>query len=115
MEVHLVAAGLGVAAAGFTVGGFLAWLARLNRAQITAVSLETAMQNGNVAFVLLKMSLPPPYADIAALAPITQILMTSCILYTLFFFHSMHRCYKKRKMMSIDSGEKEMEVVKTSS
>ena len=33
---------------------------RLTRPQITAVSVETAFQNGSIAFVLLKISFPEP-------------------------------------------------------
>ncbi len=97
MDVFMVAAGLAVAGSGFIFGGLLGWIARLNRNQIVAVSLETAMQNGNIAFILLKTSLPSPYADIAALAPIAQILMTSSILYTIFSAHLIYRCVTKKQ------------------
>lgn len=44
-------------------------LKRLKPSQITAVSIETAFQNGGIAFVLLKISLPEPYGDLAAVPP----------------------------------------------
>ena len=44
---------------------------RLKVAQITAVSIETAFQNGGIAFILLQLSLPKPYGDIAAVAPVS--------------------------------------------
>jgi hypothetical protein len=43
-------------------------------AQITAVSIETAFQNGGIAFILLQLSLPKPYGDIAAVAPVKQFI-----------------------------------------
>ena len=43
---------------------------RLKTSQITAVSIETAFQNGGIAFVLLDLSLPKPYGDLAAVAPV---------------------------------------------
>ena len=87
LDWTLVAAGLSVALSGLIFGGLAAALARLTRGQIVAVSLETAMQNGNIAFVLLKMSLPSPYADMAALPPIAQLLMTSGVLFVLYLSH----------------------------
>ena len=87
LDWTLVAAGLSVALSGLIFGGLAAALARLTRGQIVAVSLETAMQNGNIAFVLLKMSLPSPYADIAAVPPIAQLLMTSGVLFVLYLSH----------------------------
>ena len=47
---------------------------RLKVAQITAVSIETAFQNGGIAFILLQLSLPKPYGDIAAVAPVKQFI-----------------------------------------
>ena len=47
---------------------------RLKVAQITAVSIETAFQNGGIAFILLQLSLPKPYGDIAAVAPVRQFI-----------------------------------------
>ena len=81
-------AGLSVALSGLLFGGVAAACSRLTRGQIIAVSLETAMQNGNIAFVLLKMSLPSPYADMAALPPIAQLLMTSGVLFALYALHT---------------------------
>ena len=47
---------------------------RLKVAQITAVSIETAFQNGGIAFILLQLSLPKPYGDIAAVAPVRKFI-----------------------------------------
>ena len=89
-------AGLCVSVAGFIFGATFAWITRLNRAQIIAVSLETAMQNGNIAFVLLKMSLPKPYSDIAALTPISQIIMTMTILFIMYGIRAVVLCCKRK-------------------
>ena len=75
-----VAAGFLVAFCGYAFGAIFAWLCKLNVAQITAVSIETAFQNGGIAFVLLKISLPPPYGDMAAVAPVSQLMLTgNCV------------------------------------
>ena len=97
LDWTLVLAGLCVTIAGFLFGGLFAWITRLGRPQIVAVSLETAMQNANIAFVLLKTTLPTPYSDIAALPPIAQILMTTSILFVLFGIIMVHKCIQKRK------------------
>lgn len=91
----MVAAGLAVSLAGFVFGAFFAWITRLGRPQIIAVSLETAMQNANIAFVLLKTTLPTPYSDIAALPAIAQILMTTSILLVCLVIVMAYRCCKK--------------------
>lgn len=93
---QLAVAGLCVSVAGFIFGATFAWITRLNRAQIIAVSLETAMQNGNIAFVLLKMSLPKPYSDIAALTPISQIIMTMTILFIMYGIRAVVLCCKRK-------------------
>ena len=91
LEWRQLVSGLCVASAGFVFGALFAWMARLNRAQIIAVSMETALQNGNIAFILLKVSLPTPYSDIAALPSIAQILMCTAILYVMYTVVSIHK------------------------
>ena len=97
LDWTLLVAGLCVAIAGFSFGGLFAWVARLGRPQIVAVSIETALQNANIAFVLLKTTLPTPYSDIAALPPIAQILMTTSILFVLFGVVTTGKCIQKRR------------------
>ena len=48
----------------------------MNRSQIVAVSIETAFQNGSIAFILLQLTLDDPKNDIATIAPIAQIMLT---------------------------------------
>jgi hypothetical protein len=40
------------------------------------VSIETAFQNGGIAFILLKMSLPEPLGEMASVAPVAQLMIT---------------------------------------
>jgi hypothetical protein len=40
------------------------------------VSIETAFQNGGIAFILLKVSMPAPYGDLATVAPVAQLMIT---------------------------------------
>lgn len=107
LDWYLIGAGLSVTVAGFIFGAMFAWIARLNRAQIIAVSLETAMQNANIAFVILKTTLPDPYSDIAALPPIAQILMTSTLLFVFYFIFLAYTCATKKK----NKGKKKSESI----
>jgi len=56
------------------------FLIRLPLAQIIAVSIETAFQNGSIAFILLQLTLEDPKNDIATIAPIAQIMLTGIII-----------------------------------
>jgi len=113
LDWTLLAAGLAVTVAGFVFGAFFAWITRLGRPQIIAVSLETAMQNANIAFVLLKTTLPTPYSDIAALPAIAQILMTTSILFIFFFIIKIYRCVKNRSNKNKEKVEEEEETTKS--
>ncbi len=99
MTGKMVTAGFLIAGCGYVFGALLAWafryfkvyiksfssfvsnryisdLNRLNKSQITAVSIETAFQNGSIAFILLRISLPEPYGDLASVAPVAQLIIT---------------------------------------
>lgn len=97
LDLYMLMAGLAVAGAGFVFGGVFAFVARRTKPEIIAISLETAMQNGNVAFVLLRLSLPSPYSDMAGMTPIAQMFMTSAILFPLYFIHLIVKCCKRGK------------------
>ena len=95
----MVLAGFIVAGAGYLFGGVMAWICRcgtsktvvfgiespsifpslcprLNFSQIIAVSIETAFQNGGIAFILLKVSMEPPFGEMACVAPVAQLVIT---------------------------------------
>lgn len=72
----MVAAGFMVAGAGYFFGAGLAWIFRLEWDKIVAVSIETAFQNGGIAFILLKVSLEAPYGELASVAPVAQLVIT---------------------------------------
>lgn len=58
---RMVVAGLLVAISGYAFGAIFARVMCLPKSQIIAVSIETALQNPGVAFILLKLSLESPY------------------------------------------------------
>lgn len=61
MTWQMVLAGMLVMASGYTFGAIFAKVMCLSKKQVIAVSIETALQNPGVAFVLLKLSLESPY------------------------------------------------------
>ena len=73
MTPTMVAAGFTIAIAGYVFGASLAWVFGLPRGQIIAVAIETSFQNASIAFILLKISLPEPYGELAAVAPVAQV------------------------------------------
>ncbi|MPC98136.1 hypothetical protein E2C01_093489 [Portunus trituberculatus] len=60
MNWQMAVAGFLVAGLGFGLGASLAMVFCLPKAQVIAISIETAFQNGGVVFILLKLSLPSP-------------------------------------------------------
>ena len=51
-------------ALGYLFGAFFAWVCRQQRPQIVAISLETAIQNGGIAFVVMNLTFPSPYRSV---------------------------------------------------
>lgn len=94
---RLVLAGLLVAWGGFTFGALAAMAFCMKREQVIAISIETAMQNAGIAFMLLKVSLPQPDADIGCVAPVAQLLVTGPVLWCSLLIYTLVKCVKRRK------------------
>ena len=111
MTPAMFLAGFIVAITGYLFGGGLAKLFKLTRGQIIAVAIETSFQNGNIAFILLKLSLAEPYGDLAAVAPVAQLMVTGLPLWLVFFALKFYqRCIKNNKEQDQDlKGEKDRE------
>ena len=60
-------AGTALGAGGYICGALLAALVKQGRAQIVAISLETAIQNGGIAFVVVNLTFDSPYSDMATI------------------------------------------------
>ncbi|GFY49283.1 p3 protein [Trichonephila inaurata madagascariensis] len=91
---RVVLAGMGIAWGGYTFGALMSWLCRLERAQIVAISIETAFQNPAVAFVLLLLTLPQPDADLSSVPVVAQLMLTGIPMWVLLI---ISRVYKKVK------------------
>jgi len=92
----MILAGFIVAIAGYLFGASFAWVFRLKLPQITAVAIETSFQNGGIAFILLKMSLEEPFGELAAVAPVAQLMITGLPLWLLLGCLKIYqKCIKK--------------------
>lgn len=91
---QVVIAGISIAWGGYCFGALVAWLFRLEKSQIMAVSIETAFQNPAVPFVMLLLSLPQPEADLASVPVIAQLMLTGLPMWALLI---LTRVYRKVK------------------
>lgn len=91
MTWQMVVAGLTVMACGYFLGAGLAKIMCLSTPQVIAVSIETALQNPGVAFILLKLSLESPYSDLASIPVIATLFMTGPPLIMVFIIYQMSR------------------------
>ena len=78
---------------GYICGAGMALICCQERAQVIAISLETAIQNGGIAFVVLNLTFPSPYADIGCL-PVIAFFMCSTgpIMFVVYGIYLMYRC-----------------------
>lgn len=73
---QLFCAGFAVPFLGYLFGAIAARLLRFPGPDITAISIETGVQNTGVAIVLLRLTLPQPEADLTSVVPIVLATMT---------------------------------------
>merc|ERR1712150_164005 len=78
---------------GYIFGAGLAWVCRQKRPQIIAISLETALQNGGIAFVVMNLTFSSPYSDVGCLPVIGYFMCsTTPILFLLYFGYIGYKC-----------------------
>lgn len=99
-----------VVVTGFLFGATMAWLFRLSSKQIIAVSLETAIQNGPLAIVILTFSLPEPSGDLAVVPVVVLVSLASAILLTIFAILTLHRRCSSYAYTCQDGTKSEMPV-----
>ena len=116
MTWKVVLAGLSVALGGYFVGAVVAIACQLKREQVIAVSIETALQNPGVAFVMLQLSLDQPEAGLAAVPVIGQLFMTGIPLWITFLVYTivkktMTRIHGQKIAENMDFPDKTESVV----
>ncbi|CAN8004043.1 unnamed protein product [Ixodes hexagonus] len=80
----------------YAFGAFAAFLGRLNRAQIIAVSIEIAFQNSGIAVVVLFTSLNQPDADLVIVPVVCQAILQGIPLYLLYIALRIKKCFLDR-------------------
>jgi len=98
-----VVSGAALGLLGFSFGAGLAWLCRQDRAQIIAISLETAIQNGGIAFVVLSLTFESPVSDMANIPIIGFFLCSTGPIIFVFYgayvlVQKIRRCYEFKKV-----------------
>lgn len=115
MTPTMFLAGFIIAITGYIFGAGLAKIFKLPMGQITAVAIETSFQNGSIAFILLKISLPEPFGELAAVAPVAQLMVTGLPLWIIFFAIRIYlRCFRTTPKDSEDDYQKDYKMVETS-
>lgn len=80
----------------YAFGAFAAFLGRLNRAQLIAVSIEIAFQNSGIAVVVLFTSLNQPDADLVIVPVVCQAILQGIPLYLLYIALRLRKCVLDR-------------------
>ena len=107
ISFKVILAGMSVAWSGYFFGAIFATLVGLKTEQIVTVSIETALQNPAIAFVVLFASLPEPEADLSIVPVIGQLLMTGPPTWTVLFFYFLIRwCLKRNEKKKLNINEK---------
>lgn len=89
MTGEMVLAGFLVVLCGYSLGAIFARVVCLTGDKVIAISIETALQNPGVAFILLKLSLDSPYRweQRGLSLCVGTLLLLFC--FVLFFFFSL--------------------------
>ena len=98
MTWKMLLAGAILGFGGFSLGAIAARIFGLSVPQVKAVSIEVAMQNGAVALVVLKLSLPNPDADVGMVPAVTQMLVTGMPLFILVVVFTFWEWRRKRSV-----------------
>ncbi|XP_063612531.1 ileal sodium/bile acid cotransporter-like [Penaeus indicus] len=113
MTWEMPVAGIILAFCGYAFGAVFATLWCLSKDKVIAISIETALQNPGVAFILLKLSLPSPDSDLATLPVVATIMMTGPPLMVVYAIILLLRRFtnllpdKKSQQKPLDSRPKD--------
>ncbi|VDK29031.1 unnamed protein product [Gongylonema pulchrum] len=97
LTITAIIGGLLLPWCGFSIGCFTAILLRQPPPNVTAIAIETGIQNTGIAIMLLKFSFPDPDADISALIPVIAASMTPLPLLLIVALHWAWKALKKRR------------------
>ena len=78
---------------GYVFGAGFAVLCRQKKPQIIAISLETAIQNVGIAFVVINLNFVSPYSDVGSVPILAYLLCSAGPLLTLIYvFYLVYQC-----------------------
>lgn len=92
---------------GFMFGCFTSIILRRSPADVTAIAIETGIQNTGIAILLLKASFSQPDADIGAVLPVIVACFTPAPLLMGAAVHMTVKAIRKRRQSSVDTVEKQ--------
>ena len=90
---------------GYIIGIIVSLILGLNKAQVIALSVETAIQNAGIAIMVIQSNIASPYGDMALLPVFGYIFTASGLLQ--FVLYSMFKIYVFSKSFIGKSSEKE--------
>lgn len=90
---------------GYLIGILTSLILGLNRQQLIALSLETAIQNAGIAIMILQTNLPSPYGDMALLPVIGYLFTSSGLLNIVLLL--LFKLFNLVKSAIVKSGNKE--------
>ncbi|KAK0403191.1 hypothetical protein QR680_016771 [Steinernema hermaphroditum] len=108
MTVPALVGGLLLPWCGFMFGCFTSILLRQPPANVTAIAIETGIQNTGIAILLLKFSFPEPDADISALIPVIVASFTPAPLLLGMLVHRVIKAMRKGNENSANDQEQGM-------
>ena len=86
---------------GYVFGAGFAALCCQRKPQVIAISLETALQNAGIPFVVLNLNFASPYSDVGSLPVIAYFLCsTGPILFPMYALHLTYQCYTGQTSIS---------------
>lgn len=106
---RIVLAGCLLPYIGYVLGGIISLIFRQPWERVKTISIETGMQNTGIAIILMIVAFPPPYGEIAAVAPIASGVMTPLPIFVITIAYLIYkRCNKdKYDKVPVKNGTKE--------
>ncbi|CAB3406091.1 unnamed protein product [Caenorhabditis bovis] len=107
ITVPALVGGLALPWCGFMFGCFFALLTKRSPEDVTAIAVETGIQNTGIAILLLKASFDQPDADIGSLLPVIVAGFTPLPLLLGAAVHLTIKAMRKRRLATVDLEQAE--------
>ncbi|CAI5448908.1 unnamed protein product [Caenorhabditis angaria] len=111
LTIPALIGGLALPWCGFMFGCFVALLTKRAPEDVTAIAVETGIQNTGIAILLLKASFGQPDADIGSLLPVIVAAFTPGPLLLGAAVHLTFKAMRKRQQAALDNGSVEKQAI----